>query len=134
MKLFFKIWLFFQAPFFSYTIFLHPEEKDGGNTRSQYPRKIKLASSLPFLCLMLTPRSKGIWSSFLSATIHANARKTQWIPNIFCALGSKLKFFADIEVLLGSEKMAQLLYGKTRDLEHNKYCKECNLLHMIILD
>ena len=124
----------FSSSFFFLHYFSPSGGKDGGNTRSQYPRKIKLASSLPFLCLMLTPRSKGIWSSFLSATIHANARKTQWIPNIFCALGSKLKFFADIEVLLGSEKMAQLLYGKTRDLEHNKYCKECNLLHMIILD
>lgn len=89
----------FSSSFFFLHYFSPSGGKDGGNTRSQYPRKIKLASSLPFLCLMLAPRSESIWSSFLSATIHANARKTQWIPNIFCTLGSKPKF----EVILGSE-------------------------------
>lgn len=63
------------------------------------PGKLNWLALSLFLCLMLAPRSESIWSSFLSATIHANARKTQWIPNIFCTLGSKPKF----EVILGSE-------------------------------
>ena len=57
------------------------------------PGKLNWLSPFSMLDARTAPRSESIWSSFLSATIHANARKAQWIPNIFILCDLNLLIF-----------------------------------------